>query len=52
MNPWNNMIMKVGETKELFQTSKIIMKLPKLYNGLSAENNQKKLETQNAGLQP
>jgi hypothetical protein len=38
MNPCNNMVMKVGEAKELIQTSKIIMKLPKIYNGLSAEN--------------
>jgi hypothetical protein len=41
MNPWNNMVMKVGEAKELIWTSKIIMKLPKIYNGLSAENIQK-----------
>jgi hypothetical protein len=52
MNPWNNMVMKVGEAKELIQTSKIIMKLCKIYNGLSAENIQKKMETQNAGLEP
>jgi hypothetical protein len=52
MNPWNNMVMKVGEAKELIWTSKIIMKLPKIYNGLSAENIQKKMEMQNAALQP
>jgi hypothetical protein len=51
MNPWNNMVMKVDEAKELIQTS-IIMKLPKIYNGLSAENIKKKKEMQNAGLQP
>jgi hypothetical protein len=51
MNPWNNMVMKVGAAKELIWTSKIIMKLPKIYNGLRAENIQKKMETQNAGLQ-
>jgi hypothetical protein len=39
MNPWNNMVMKVGAAKELIWTSKIIMKLPKIYNGLRAENN-------------
>jgi hypothetical protein len=52
MNPWNNMVMKVGEAKELIRTSKIIMKLPMIDNGLSAENFQKEMETQNTGLQP
>jgi hypothetical protein len=34
MNPRNNMIVKVGEVTELIRTSRVTMKLPKLYNGL------------------